>query len=361
MIGSKSQSNIEGLNYDELKKICDNKEELSYSKLCKRINIKELSGNSKIKQIRELSGICKFTKEKNKYKFEEICEKEIIDLFDNRSIYVPYIQILLSHIFDIKNIDSCYFTMSDLMVELGMINTNFKQLTGGEMKKYCSYISRENNFDSESFFKFVYKSYNSVLKPIVKNSLKSLQNKRVIDLINGYRVFKKVKYFEKEYILSEDTNIQKDLGKELFSIESEAMTNLDIKDIRELYGKKAYLKDSYYKECERILRFKSENDEKFIKNNWKYIGFCRNYFIFLNKKRLSHNFIEIKKEFNNIVINKLMETSTLDSLSKENIKLFITALIFLENEYDFKKDILKVKKEIEDLEKKLYELSYNQH
>ena len=54
-----------------------------------------------------------------------------------------------------------------------------------------------------------------------------------------------------------------------------------------------------------------------------------------------------------------METSTLDSLSKENIKLFITALIFLENEYDFKKDILKVKKEIEDLEKKLYELSFN--
>lgn len=106
------------------------------------------------------------------------------------------------------------------------------------------------------------------------------------------------------------------------------------------------------------IRF-NENDEKFIKNNWKYIGFCRNYFIFLNKKRLSHNFIEIKKEFNNIVINKLMETSTLDSLSKENIKLFITALIFLENEYDFKKDILKVKKEIEDLEKKLYELSFN--
>lgn len=83
MIGSKSKSNIEGFNYDELKKICDNKEELSYSKLCKRINIKELSGNSKIKQIRELSGICKFTKEKNKYKFEEIY-KEPLKYIDGR-------------------------------------------------------------------------------------------------------------------------------------------------------------------------------------------------------------------------------------------------------------------------------------
>lgn len=78
-VGSKSQSNIEGLNYDELKKICDNKEELSYSKLCKRIGIKEFGGNSKIKQMAELKTVCKY----EKYKIIEIY-KEPLKYIDGR-------------------------------------------------------------------------------------------------------------------------------------------------------------------------------------------------------------------------------------------------------------------------------------
>lgn len=62
MTGSKSQSNIEGLNYDELKKICDEKEMLNYKQLCERLDIPILNGTSKTKQIKEINTICKYEK-----------------------------------------------------------------------------------------------------------------------------------------------------------------------------------------------------------------------------------------------------------------------------------------------------------
>lgn len=83
MIGSKSQSNIINLDYNELGKIYSNEELLNYKEFCKRLNIKECAGNSKTKQLRELMGVCKFERIGQKYKIIEIYE-EPLEYFDNR-------------------------------------------------------------------------------------------------------------------------------------------------------------------------------------------------------------------------------------------------------------------------------------
>lgn len=83
MIGSKSQSNIEGLNYDELKNIFDNQEMLNYKQLCEKLEIPVLSGSSKVKQIKEINTICKYEKIGRKYKIIKIYE-EPLEYFDNR-------------------------------------------------------------------------------------------------------------------------------------------------------------------------------------------------------------------------------------------------------------------------------------
>ena len=74
MNGSKSKSNIETINYDELRNIYENEECLTYKELCNRLNIKEMSGNSKIKQMRELTGICRYEKIGRKYIIKELCD-----------------------------------------------------------------------------------------------------------------------------------------------------------------------------------------------------------------------------------------------------------------------------------------------
>ena len=76
-IGSKSKSNIENLNYDELKNIFDNQEMLNYKQLCERLGIPILGGSSKVKQIKEIATICKYEKIRRKYKIVEIYEEPL--------------------------------------------------------------------------------------------------------------------------------------------------------------------------------------------------------------------------------------------------------------------------------------------
>lgn len=73
---SKGTSNIENLNYDVLKEIYENKEMLNYKQLCNRLEIDELTGNSKLKQLKELSGILKYKRIGQKYLITELCDKE---------------------------------------------------------------------------------------------------------------------------------------------------------------------------------------------------------------------------------------------------------------------------------------------
>lgn len=66
---------------EKLQILVDNQSELSYRELTNFLELPYLRGNSKDKQLSELSKICKIEKDKTKYKITEIYD-EIID--DNR-------------------------------------------------------------------------------------------------------------------------------------------------------------------------------------------------------------------------------------------------------------------------------------
>lgn len=350
-IGSKSQSNINNLDYNELEKIYSNEELLNYKELCKRLNIKECAGNSKTKQLKELMGVCKFERIGQKYKIIEISDKETIDLFNNRSIYIPYIQIILSHLFEqccIKNNkNEMYFSTRELMFKIGMINENFKAITGKDMYFNCSLVAKENGFNQDNLYKFAYKGYNSVLKPIIKSALKSMKNSKSIEIIDGYKLYKKVKISDKQTVISyKYTNVNEDLGKEIFMIEGNTMSAMNISGSNELYGRKAYLKDEYYNNCNKIIKEKSKNDELFKENKWDYDGFYRAYLIIVNNKRLTNNIKDLRDEFNQIIQDKMYRTKTLKFLTGEELDIFVKATIdtLEENEYNFKNDIRKQEK-----------------
>lgn len=339
-IGSKSKSNIEGLNYDELKKIFDNQEMLNYKQLCERLNIPILNGTSKTKQMRELLSVCKYEKIGRKYKVKELCDKEVLDLFNNRAIYLPYIQILLSQEFEKYNKDELYFSMRELMKNIGMFNDNFKDISGKDCYYKCSLIAQKYHLNTENLYKFVSKGYNSVLKPIIKSALNSMKNSKSIDLITGYKAYKIHKgqdYFNIVYIY---TNIDESLGKEIFSIEGNTMSEMGINGSSELYGRKIYMQDEYHSTCNNKLKERKDT-ELYKKNNWDFDGFYRCYLIVINKKRLTHNVEQIRKDFNLLIQNKMITTKTLKFLKGEELEEFVKMMIDIiqKSDYNFKEDL----------------------
>lgn len=353
MNGSKSRSNIETIDYDKLKELCESGEKLFYNQMCEKLNIPVLAGSSKIKQMRELTGICKYEKIGRKYIIKELCDREVIDLFNNRSIYIPYIQILLSQEFEKYNKDELYFSIRELMEKLGTFNHNFKAVSGRDSYYKCDIISKKYNINNGNLYKFVTKGYNSVLKPIIKSALNSMQNSRSIDLITGYKTYK---YYDTESykgFIYTYTNINEPLGKEIFSIEGKCMSEMGIKGANELYGSKVYLQDDYYNNCNQRLK-DNYNTELYKNNNWDFDGFYRCYLIIINKKRLAYNINEIKKEFNYLIQDRMRRTQTFNFLMGSELDNFIKMMIDIEQkDYNFEKDI----KKYEDKFNKMIEIS----
>ena len=51
---------LENINVEQLKELAETHEAVSYRELCKRLNIKEYTGNSKYAQLKDLEAICEF-------------------------------------------------------------------------------------------------------------------------------------------------------------------------------------------------------------------------------------------------------------------------------------------------------------
>ena len=49
---------LEGINIEVLKELSETHEELNYSKLCEKLNIKKYGGNAKKEQLKDLEALC---------------------------------------------------------------------------------------------------------------------------------------------------------------------------------------------------------------------------------------------------------------------------------------------------------------
>lgn len=331
---SKSESNIDNLNYDVLKEIYENKEMLNYKQLCEKLGINVLAGSSKSKQLKELSGIMKYERQGQKYLITELCDKEIIDMFNKRSVYIPYIQLILTDIFENLKKDELYFTYKDMLLGFGMINNNYKLLAGSDSSYHnCQIVANENGFSPKHLYDYIDLSYNRILKPIVDSALISMKKSKAIDYCTAYGLYKKIKVGDTTVNQNIFTNINEPLGKELFKIEGECMSELGIKGLNELYGKKSFLKREYYKRC----------NEKLLPHGIEFDGFYKSIYIIVNKKRLANNIPSLKTDLNSLIQKRIKGAfpTTFKELTGHEMNEFIRATIEINgtNEYNFKKDL----------------------
>lgn len=198
-----------------------------------------------------------------------------------------------------------------------MINNNYYAILN-DKNRNSALIGNKYGFD-DSFIEYVDKAYD-ILKPSLINALKSMTNKKEIVITTGYKAFKKNGTFVCASVTDE-------LGEELFKIQGEAMNQLGVVKYSDFWGRYINKKQEYFELCNKIVKEKSENDQKWIDNGWNFEKFYQCYAITTNIDKMKFdlkNVTEVKEELNLITKDKLHKTKILRDMSYNDIdKWFI--------------------------------------
>jgi hypothetical protein len=173
----------------------------NYNELCKILEIKATTGNSKIAQLNELKRYCDYVKNGNKFFINKIIDTNYIKT-ENRgksegsrnNIYGKYVEALILDLLVRQYKDGSrkiYMSKDRLLQSLSMINENYTYCKFNH-EKFAKYIEADNENVKE-----FYSLTNSNLLDAVERALKSLNNKF---LVEWKEVITIVKYkYENDY------------------------------------------------------------------------------------------------------------------------------------------------------------------
>ena len=300
---------------EKLQILVDNKAKLSYRELTNYLEIPYLGGNSKEKQLSELSRICNIKKDKTKYEITEVYDVLLSNLSkkNGKSTTLPNIEYILMSQLSKSDIDGVLFVSNkELLRFCYMINNNYYSILNDKHKN-STYIGEKYGFD-DSFIEYVDKAYD-ILKPSLVNALKSMSNKKEIVITTGYKAFNKNNSFV-------CCSVTEELGEELFKIQGSAMKKLGVNKYSDFWGKHINKRQDYYDLCNAIVKDKSENDPKWIQNGWNFDKFYQCYAITLNTGKIQFDLQSLetaREDLNGITKDKMHNTKLLRDLSYNDI------------------------------------------
>jgi len=169
--------NIEKLrNYFKTSNVIAN-----YRKVCEILEEKIKTGGAKTNQLKYWSDYFKYHKEGNKFIIDEIYDKEVEDMVDNRGgshNNVAYINIIEKLILDLlvqdRNRGQVFLSRNRLLKELKMINENY-----AFCKERVPKLSKFMNISEEDIQEF-YESSGDTLKRNLENALDRLKKKSLV-------------------------------------------------------------------------------------------------------------------------------------------------------------------------------------
>lgn len=326
------ESRLDGLNMIALAELIESGKYYGYKEFCTNLGIKPLKSgsDSQIRQLNELDMICEYEKFKTKYKFIRLRNENEIILHKERSIFTPLIEFCLSEKFlEAKNEDKqnykdglLYFSISQLLLWCGMVHENYNFIRNNHEKEV---ICAKHEFEIEELLKFLNISYDNVLKPIIRNALKTMDNKKSIVIHKAFKVFT---ISDNGFKVFKNVLSTSDIGKQLENIVADVYTEFGIKKVQELFYTSYDYRKKIYDRCDEVC-----------KQKLGYDGFYDCYAIIINENRLKHNLIDLQKELNIRTQKRLLTTKQLESIPKNSKERFIGSMIDLESKEDFKRDL----------------------
>lgn len=328
---------LSDLNWDNLTLAIRTGKTYNYRELCQLLNLKILGSgsNAQIKQLNELSMVCEYEKVNTKYKILSLRSQEEIALYQERAIFTPIIECALSETFlklqqdrnnNIKD-GILFFTMSMLMLWCGMVHKNYTFLRNGDNYKRIqrsSLISAKYQFDITDLYNFLDISYNKILKPIIRNALRAMDNKKSIIIQKGFKVYthsvdKQITY---KNILATDQE-----GQQIERIIANVYTEFGITNSQSFILSPKTTQRQIFDRCNELCN-----------QQLGYDGFYDCYAVIINRYRTMCNLEHLQHTLNERIQDKLKDSQYLDFLTTHSKKQFIDTMINIDTIADFNND-----------------------
>lgn len=298
---------LEGINIEVLKELSETHEELNYSKLCEKLNIKKYGGNAKKEQLKDLEALCSYRVESKptRYIIEEYYDGalEILDRMKGR--FVPYVEAILCSY--LSQEETIYLTTRQLAEIAKLANVNFFIALPYQNRRR---IGKAMQYDEVNFTAFIDRTYDSVIRPIIRNTLASMQRRNIININSAYR-YKKAGDEMFRYCSSDS-----DLGRDLLSIENMVKDEIGC-------GGQDFLTRYQWAEFYRVADIRA-------KELLEIETFCRCKQIVSTKAIATKNLHDIALRLNNNVIDRINELPTLQCIKAEEKDRYIDDMIKLD-------------------------------
>jgi len=104
----------------------------SYREVCEVLQVKQSTGNTKLKHLKEFERYCTYHKDGNKFIIDEVFaepRKKIDDrLTGNNAIYIKYIQVVLLDFLQTQEGNVTTLPVNQFYKNLGMVNKKYKMI-----------------------------------------------------------------------------------------------------------------------------------------------------------------------------------------------------------------------------------------
>lgn len=319
-----------------LKYLAETQEKLKYKDLCGKLNLLVKTGRAKKHQLEQLAAICNL---KMYFKPTRYCIKEVYTdvniealLEENEKWWPCFAAVILKML---EEHSTLFLTNTELLRRCQMINKNFIVALN---EKDREYISSELKYNLTQFSTFINKTYNNILRPILRDTLKRLEKEYMIVILPAYAFRFENDPRDKFY----NTTAKDMLGKDFLNIEEEVAKEMNINTSSYL---PPFMWEYFYSICSQRAKERFGID-KFFR------CYCISTHPEIVKRRLPEFFAAIQK-LNTQTIENIKTSKSLATLYAKEKEVFINDTIVTDPEVDYKKLAAKGKAKQEAMKKKL--------
>lgn len=335
---SKKKDWLEGLKPEAFYKLINSDKLYGYREFCRALGIPiaPSGSTSQLRQLDMINMLCEYEKENSKFRFVRMRDERDVELFRCKPSYSYLIkcslaQVLLTSDYSDKLVDGALFlTMPKMMEICGMVNENFNiARRANEYKRHIIALSHPDDFGKlfnnyANLNYFIDTSY-SIIKAIMRDALKAMDNERSLTIQRGYILYKS--NGENSQLIKKVLSFSPD-GEEIERICGEVLTEMGIKRMNDLYYSDKKTSQQFYNRCNELCQ-----------QRLGYDGFYNCYAMQVNERRMEYMLrTDYCKALNYRTQDRLYNAKQFDEIGERFKNNLIMAMINLSTPYDFDQD-----------------------
>lgn len=283
--------------------------EMSYQELCRVLDQKPKSGNSKIAQIKEFELLCDLKKDGIYYTIERIYDKALLPI---SSKFQEFVSFLIISMLESKHNQSIYVTNTQLLECLYLVNENYRVLKNDKNRIA---LANSTGRDFEGFYE-ASETAGKILTKWVNRELNYMEGRGLIMVRPGFCAVEEIKIDKVTIKKVVNVELNSPLEKKLMDAFVFAAKELGINEYARWIPPK--LKPRFYALADKKVYELTEH---------KYKGAYRVNVITGAPKSIKMELVEVKKALNTESKRKIGKTQQIKGMTDTERQQMIAEII----------------------------------